>query len=75
MAQSMEEIKEFIKDYLTRYKDETNLEEIKADYLNSFDENESPSIEPFFAAWNKLREENIVVMIPGSENTYQLKKN
>jgi hypothetical protein len=75
MAQSMEEIKEFIKDYLTRYKNETNLEEIKADYLNSFDENESPSIEPFYAAWNKLKEENTVVMVSGSESAYHLKKN
>lgn len=75
MAQSMEEIKEFIKDYLTRYKNETKLEEIKEDYLNSFDENESPSIEPFYAAWNKLKEENIVVMVQGQENTYRLKKN
>jgi hypothetical protein len=75
MAQSMEEIKEFIKDYLARYKNETTLEEIKADYLNSFDENESPSIEPFYSSWNKLKEEYIVIMVPGSENTYQLKKN
>jgi hypothetical protein len=74
MAQSMEEIKEFIKDYLTRYKDETNLEEIKEDYLNSFDENESPSIEPFYAAWNKLREEKVVVIVPGQETNYQLYK-
>jgi hypothetical protein len=75
MAQSMEDIKEFIKDYLTRYKNETTFEEIKADYLNSFDENESPSIEPFYASWNKLKEEHIVVMVSGSENTYQLIKN
>lgn len=74
MAQSMEEIKEFIKDYLTRYKDETNLEEIKSEYLDSFDENESPSIEPFYAAWNKLREEEIIVIIPGEEKTYRLKE-
>ncbi len=74
MAQLMEDIKEFIKDYLTRYKDETNLEEIKNDYLNSFDENESPSLEPFYAAWNKLREENVIVAVPGEEKTYRLKE-
>ena len=74
MAQSIEEIKDFIKDYLTRYKNETKLEGIKRDYLESFDVNEFPSIEPFYAAWNKLREENIVITIPDDETTYRLKK-
>ena len=74
MTQPIEEIKEFIKDYLSRCRDFTNLDEIKEDYLKSFDENESPSMEPFYAIWNKLIEEKIIVIVPGQRKTYQLKK-
>mgnify|MGYP006152989189 CR=1 FL=1 len=74
MAQSIEVISEFIKDYLTRYKDEASLEEVQEDYLQSFDENEKPSLEPFFATWNKLKEEKDIVLVRtnlGEKKSYE----
>mgnify|MGYP001381770523 CR=1 FL=1 len=66
MANLKQEIIEFVKDYMTRYKTIVTLNELKDDYMIQYEDTDYGSLEYFSSVWNKLREEKLIVMVPRS---------
>ena len=71
----MQEIIEFVRDYMTHYNTTVTLDELRADYMIQYEDTEYGSLEYFSSVWNKLREEGLVVMMPrnrpGQDSEYQ----
>ncbi len=77
MPDSMEEVIEFVRNYMTHFKTAVTLDELREDYMLQFEDTEYGSLEYFSSVWNKLREEGLVVMMrrtrPGQDSEYRWK--
>ena len=75
MPDSIQEVIEFVRDYMTHYKTAVTLNELREDYMIQYEDTEYGSLEYFSSVWNKLREEGLVKMIPrnrpGQDSEYK----